>query len=162
MTALPWMPLNIADYLADTAHLGPAEHGAYLLLIMHYWQHGGLPDDDRRLARIARMTEEEWAGVRDTIAGFFSADAWGISPADRATMLPRPPRRPGISQAVRQFVYGRDGYQCLYCGDVTGPFELDHVHPWSRGGAHSPDNLAVACRACNRNKGVLTVEEWLS
>ena len=71
MTSLPWMPLNVADYLADTAHLGPAEHGAYLLLIMHYWQHGGLPDDDRRLARIARMTEEEWGGTRDTIAEFF-------------------------------------------------------------------------------------------
>ena len=71
MTSLPWMPLNVADYLADTAHLGPAEHGAYLLLIMHYWQHGGLPDNDRRLARIARMSEEEWVGVRDTIAEFF-------------------------------------------------------------------------------------------
>ena len=71
MTSLPWMPLNVADYLADTAHLGPAEHGAYLLLIMHYWQHGGLPNDDRRLARIARMGEEEWVGVRDTIAEFF-------------------------------------------------------------------------------------------
>ena len=82
MTALPWMPLNIADYLADTAHLGPAEHGAYLLLIMHYWQHGGLPDDDRRLARIARMTEEEWSGVRDTIAGFFR-DGWQHKRIDR-------------------------------------------------------------------------------
>ena len=67
----PWMPLYIADYLADTAHLSAAEHGAYLLLIMHYWRKGGLPDDDAQLARIARMSPEEWSKVRPIIEAFF-------------------------------------------------------------------------------------------
>lgn len=67
----PWMPLYVADYLADTAHLRAAESGAYLHLIMHYWQHGSLPADDVRLARIARMTPKEWAGTRDLISLFF-------------------------------------------------------------------------------------------
>jgi uncharacterized protein YdaU (DUF1376 family) len=66
-----WMPLYVADYLADTGHLSSAEHGAYLLLIMHYWQNGGLPTDDRRLARICRMTPDEWADAKPTIADFF-------------------------------------------------------------------------------------------
>jgi len=39
------MPLYVADYLADTAHLGALESGVYLHLIMHYWLKGGLPDD---------------------------------------------------------------------------------------------------------------------
>ena len=72
MSALPYMPLYISDYLADAAHLSTIEHGAYLLLIMTYWQRGEpLPNDDKRLARIARMTPDEWADARDTVAEFF-------------------------------------------------------------------------------------------
>lgn len=65
------MPLWIGQYIADTGHLTTAEHGAYLLLIMHYWQKGGLPDDDRKLASIARALPEQWAGMRATIFEFF-------------------------------------------------------------------------------------------
>lgn len=75
----PYMPLFVADYLADTAHLSAAEHGAYLLLIMNYWQRcKPLPNDDRKLARIARMTDDEWAVSKDNISEFFhvSGDEW--------------------------------------------------------------------------------------
>lgn len=73
--ARPWMPLYVADYLADTGHLSTAEHGAYMLLIMHYWQSGGLPSEDAKLARICRMTTGEWAESRDTLADLFS-EGW--------------------------------------------------------------------------------------
>ena len=71
----PWMPLYVADYRRDTAHLSTAEHGAYLLLIMHYWATGGLPDDDRQLARIACMTNSEWRRTRPIVQAFFF-DGW--------------------------------------------------------------------------------------
>jgi uncharacterized protein YdaU (DUF1376 family) len=70
-----WMPLYVADYLADTGHLSAAEHGAYLLLIMHYWQNGGLPNEDRRLARIARMSPDEWSESREVLFDLFD-DGW--------------------------------------------------------------------------------------
>lgn len=70
----PWMPLYIADYRADTAHLSASQHGAYLLLIMHYWQTGGLPTDDAPLARIACLTPTEWRKTRAVIASFFTTD----------------------------------------------------------------------------------------
>lgn len=70
----PWMPLYPADYLADTGHLSVAEHGAYMLLIMHYWVNEGLPTDDRLLARIARMTPQQWKAARPAISGFFDED----------------------------------------------------------------------------------------
>lgn len=67
----PWMPLYIADYLRDTSHLGARESGAYLHLIMSYWVKGALPDDDRQLAAIARMTMSEWRRARPILAAFF-------------------------------------------------------------------------------------------
>ena len=72
MSALPYMPLYVADYLADAAHLTTEEHGAYLLLIMTYWQRGKpLPADPDRLARIARLSNERWTDVERTLNDFF-------------------------------------------------------------------------------------------
>lgn len=68
---LTWMPLDIPDYRADTAHLGALEHGIYLLLIMHYWQTGSLPADDKQLARISCATPEEWQASKPVIERFF-------------------------------------------------------------------------------------------
>ena len=66
------MPLYIADYLSDTRRLSAAQHGAYLLLIMEYWQTGGkLPSNATALARLASMTESEWADAEPIIASFF-------------------------------------------------------------------------------------------
>ena len=67
-----WMPLYVGKYLAATGHLTPAEHGAYLLLLMHYWSNGPLPNDDKSLAAIARTSRIAWGrGVGSTIRGFF-------------------------------------------------------------------------------------------
>lgn len=71
----PWMPLYIADYLADTTRLSTIEHGAYVLLIMEYWRNGGLPDNDRQLANIAKLSLAQWKKMRPIIQGFFR-DGW--------------------------------------------------------------------------------------
>ncbi len=73
MSKYPWMPLWVGDFLGDTAHLNAAETGAYLLLLIHLWLNGTLPNDDRKLARIARTTPRQWKAMRDTIVQFFDA-----------------------------------------------------------------------------------------
>lgn len=66
------MPMFWGDYLRDTGHLSAGEHGAYLLLIGHYWTTGApLPDDDASLRRISRMEAREWSRSRATIRAFF-------------------------------------------------------------------------------------------
>jgi uncharacterized protein YdaU (DUF1376 family) len=71
---LEWMPLHIAEYLADTGHLGTIEHGAYLLLLMHHWRQGSVPTDEGQLRKIARMSVPEWQDARGVILDFFRRD----------------------------------------------------------------------------------------
>ena len=74
-----WMPLYWGDYLRDTGHLSTAEHGAYFLLIGHYWTTGKpLSDDDDQLRRIAKMSPREWDAARRVIAPLFivADDLW--------------------------------------------------------------------------------------
>jgi uncharacterized protein YdaU (DUF1376 family) len=67
----PWMPLYVGDYLGDTGHLTTAQHGAYLLLMMHYWRKGELPDDDRQLSKITKLPLKTWCEYRPTLQEFF-------------------------------------------------------------------------------------------
>jgi len=72
MAAIPYMPLYIADYLADTAHLTTLEHGVYLLLIMNYWQKGKpLPNDDDKISKIVKLRIDKWKKMRNIISEFF-------------------------------------------------------------------------------------------
>lgn len=70
-----WMPLHIENYLADTGHLTAAEHGAYLMLIMHYWREGSLPEDEQIIARISRLSKAQWAESRPILAALFK-EGW--------------------------------------------------------------------------------------
>ena len=75
MTSLPYMQLYVSDYLADTAHLSAQQHGAYMLLLMNYWQRGKpLDNTGDRLAFVARMTPEDWLANKSVLAEFFQVD----------------------------------------------------------------------------------------
>jgi len=72
MTSLPYMQLYVSDYLADTAHLTAQQHGAYMLLLMNYWQRGkALDNSNERLSHVARLSPEEWAEAKPTLEEFF-------------------------------------------------------------------------------------------
>lgn len=46
-------------------------------------------------------------------------------------------------------------YRCEYCRRnlMNELYEIEHINPLVHGGVTVPDNLAVACSRCNRNKG---------
>lgn len=58
-------------------------------------------------------------------------------------------------------VFERDEYKCRYCSKQLTRFTatLDHVHPVSRGGDNSYDNLMTACLHCNSQRGSRPVME---
>ncbi|MGH7746516.1 MAG: YdaU family protein [Candidatus Dormibacteria bacterium] len=80
MSAAPFMPLYVADYLADTVHLGATESGAYLHLLMGLWRHGGsLPDDDDKLRRMAKCDGRQWARIKGEVMPFFAIEGGVVS-----------------------------------------------------------------------------------
>lgn len=71
----PWMPIYWGDYTKKTQHLSTLEHGAYLLLIAHYWNTGQpVADCDDVLRRITRTTSKQWNQISKTIRGFFISE----------------------------------------------------------------------------------------
>lgn len=87
--------------------------------------------------------------------------------ADRAPLDPSRigiPRQP-LPQHVRKAVLLRDEYTCQWCratprrnGQVL---EVDHIVPWSAGGADHPVNLRVLCQPCNQERSNRVTElDW--
>ena len=70
-------------------------------------------------------------------------------------------RRRGTVGNLRTRILMRDRYRCQYCGTkgTAVDLSLDHIMPRSRGGRTTPDNLCVACKACNSRKGNRTPAE---
>ena len=62
---------------------------------------------------------------------------------------------------TRRNIFLRDGHTCQYCGRHASPRELnlDHIHPRSRGGPMSWENVVCSCRVCNLKKGGRTPPE---
>lgn len=79
MAEFPALPLWTDAFLGDTTHLTTIEIGAYMLLLMAAWRSEGtrLPDDDRKLARFARLGPNQWARMKPTMRDFWEVkDGW--------------------------------------------------------------------------------------
>lgn len=79
MTKLPSMPFYPADFFADTQDVSGAAARVYLFLLGHAWiRDGALPNDDCKLARMARLNMASWARVKDEVLPFFEAGGDGM------------------------------------------------------------------------------------
>lgn len=61
-------------------------------------------------------------------------------------------------------VWLRDEYECQYCGEgfYGSQLTFDHVVPRSAGGGTHFENISSACHPCNRKKGSIPWEQWVS
>ena len=53
-------------------------------------------------------------------------------------------------------------HRCAYCHESGRELTQDHVVPLSKGGTHTWDNIAPACRFCNTSKKDRDLIEWLT
>lgn len=71
--------------------------------------------------------------------------------------------RTSVPQPVRRRVLFRDNRRCQCCGERCdrARLTLDHIIPYSQGGADSEENLRTLCMSCNstRSDKGLTLEE---
>lgn len=72
----------------------------------------------------------------------------------------RPRPFSGVWMRLRAQVFKRDGMRCVYCGATDVALECDHINPVALGGRHELENLATACRTCNRSKAAKPLSTW--
>lgn len=135
------MPLYVGDYLGDTGHLSTSQHGAYLLLMMHYWRKGELPDDDKQLAAITKLPPNIWRECRETLQAFFY-DGWRhkrideeLAKMERATAKRAAAGQKGGLRAAMNRMMLEDGAlrrsnatPMLQQGVATGTLDHSHSH----------------------------------
>lgn len=72
------LPFWVDAFQRDTQDLSTEEIGAYMLLLSAMWSREScdLPDDDKRLARVCRVTESKWKrGLGCVMRGFLVAES---------------------------------------------------------------------------------------
>lgn len=81
-----WYPRYYGDYARDTAHLSLAEHGAYTILLDHYYStRRFLPEAPEYAYRICRAFEDyEKAAVDTVLEQFFPVNGEGLRHNQRA------------------------------------------------------------------------------
>jgi uncharacterized protein YdaU (DUF1376 family) len=74
MSETPFMPLWVSDFVGDTLDLDAKEIGAYMLILMTMWGRDGyLPNDEKKLQRVARCGRD-WPRVWASIRHYFRED----------------------------------------------------------------------------------------
>ncbi|WP_369147096.1 HNH endonuclease [Streptomyces sp. R44] len=82
----------------------------------------------------------------------------------------RTPRRADLAELPsRDAILRRweelEWWSCAYCDRPFGEkvvAEVDHIRPLAKGGRDEWVNFNPACRECNRGKGDLDVDDWIS
>lgn len=73
--------------------------------------------------------------------------------------------RHGERERLVSAIVRRDGSsRCVWCGQEHDPKDgltLDHLLPRTLGGSYEADNLVIACRACNSQRGHLCPRRWV-
>jgi 5-methylcytosine-specific restriction endonuclease McrA len=65
-----------------------------------------------------------------------------------------------VTAAEWATIQAQQNGECAYCLRRL-PLTMEHIHPLSLGGQHTPENVVGACRSCNSSKRAQTLGEWV-
>lgn len=80
MAKAPIMPLFTDALIGDTTHLSAEQFGAYVLILIATWRNNGqaLPDDEKQLANVCRVSVAKWRKtLRPILQKFFTVSESG-------------------------------------------------------------------------------------
>lgn len=150
--------------------------------IVALWTHYGRQPHFAELNRSpssvgSKAYVRRWGGWRKALAAFITfinqaqpqSNGNGAIPAGAEKQPARTPGSTTVSAsrtlglALRYRVLLRDRFRCQICGRSPAKVEgvelhVDHIVPWSKGGANAENNLRALCFDCNLGKGAKTEE----
>ncbi len=93
----------------------------------------------------------------EPVKGESRSDEAGKGESGAANRISTPVRSRYIPAGVRRVVWSRDKGKCQFKDSVSGrrcesehAVQFDHIHRFSDGGAHNPENLRLMCAAHNQ------------
>lgn len=130
MSERPFMQLYVSDFIGDTLHLSTEQVGAYLLLLMAMWNAGGsLPNEESKLARVARMSVKKWRAVAPDLMGYFDVEGDAVRHHRLTKELQK-----SESKSQSRAAAGAKGYAAKALKNKEAPQANDSPLP-----KHSPD-----------------------
>ncbi len=103
------------------------------------------------LGAFMKFVNQEHQAIQEI--GSQKSDAEILTIQTSSAIAPR-----SISLSLRYRVLSRDRFRCVICGrspakDPSVELHVDHIHPWSKGGQNTEENLRTLCFDCNLGKG---------
>ncbi len=63
---------------------------------------------------------------------------------------------------TREYLLEKWSRTCVYCDARDVPLQVEHITPKAHGGSNRVSNLTIACGLCNRAKGSMRVEDFVT
>lgn len=114
------MPVFGDAFLKDTLHLSAEEFGAYWLLLLAAWPRDNcdLPNDDKKLARIARVSPQKWRGIKETVLEFWTPDGENIFQKRQVREREWVDQKSKVNALNREQGWKRKGYEASDAQDI--------------------------------------------
>lgn len=168
------MSLRVSVWAYKQTQVGPHARLVLLILPEHGYDDGSGEISWQRLLGLTSLDASElMIALDDLVAARLIVVLRGATPFNSESLpfaltIEPPPEDPPraatsrarkiIPRALRTSVFERDGYRCQApgCGSWED-LQADHIHPESKGGPTTLENLQTLCRPCNMRKGAKVV-----